>query len=151
GDSAVAIIMKHINEPVPPLITADGTLNRAMEAVVLRAMAKEPADRYQDVAAMMDDFDNAIAGKTTAASLELISASRIPRTTVIVPAQPQARRRLPIIPAAVVVVIVVAVALFIVLKARNDAQVADADQGALLSPPGAGSDGLAPSMTSGPL
>ncbi len=49
GDSAVEIALRHVQAPVPPL--PSGT-PRSLERVVARALAKEPADRYQGAAEM---------------------------------------------------------------------------------------------------
>ena len=49
GDSAVEIALRHVQAPVPPLPA--GT-PRSLEGVVARALAKEPADRYQSAAEM---------------------------------------------------------------------------------------------------
>ncbi len=56
GESAVEIAMRHVQEPVPPL--PPGT-PWALEAIVERALAKEPADRYQSAAAMADALGRA--------------------------------------------------------------------------------------------
>jgi hypothetical protein len=49
GDSAVEIALRHVQQPVPPL--PPGT-PPSLEGVALRALAKEPADRYQSAAEM---------------------------------------------------------------------------------------------------
>jgi beta-lactam-binding protein with PASTA domain/predicted Ser/Thr protein kinase len=48
AESAVTIALKHVSErPVPPAELVPG-VPLALDAVVLRALAKDPADRYQD-------------------------------------------------------------------------------------------------------
>jgi beta-lactam-binding protein with PASTA domain/tRNA A-37 threonylcarbamoyl transferase component Bud32 len=62
GDSPVAIIYQHVREnPVPPS-QADPEIPRWVDAVVLKAMAKSPADRYQNAADMRADIERAISG-----------------------------------------------------------------------------------------
>jgi eukaryotic-like serine/threonine-protein kinase len=62
GDSAVAIAMKHLSEePVAPSVYAPGT-PRALEQVVLRALAKDAGDRYQTAEEMSADLDRARRG-----------------------------------------------------------------------------------------
>ena len=46
GDSTVGIVMKHINAPVPDVTESWPALPPALNAVVARAMAKQPEDRY---------------------------------------------------------------------------------------------------------
>jgi len=50
GDSAVAILMKHVNEPVPDIRQINGDVPDELEVVVCRALAKDPAHRYQTAA-----------------------------------------------------------------------------------------------------
>jgi eukaryotic-like serine/threonine-protein kinase len=56
GETAVEIAMRHVQEPPAPL--PPGT-PRSLERIVLHALAKEPADRYQSAAAMADDLAHA--------------------------------------------------------------------------------------------
>ncbi len=58
GDSAVEIALRHVQEPLPPLPA--GT-PRSLERIVARALAKEPADRYQSAATMADELAHAHA------------------------------------------------------------------------------------------
>ena len=46
GPSAQALLARHAVDPVAPIRTVRGTVPEAMERVVLRALAKVPADRY---------------------------------------------------------------------------------------------------------
>jgi serine/threonine-protein kinase len=48
GDSAVSIAVKHLNEAPPPLSALRPDVHPAIEAVVMRALAKEPAERFRD-------------------------------------------------------------------------------------------------------
>jgi serine/threonine protein kinase len=78
GDSTLAVIYKHINEPPPPIEEIDSSV----EAVIDRALAKDPNQRYQTALDMTVDFYRAI-GLTTEA--ETISAT-IHRTFKSAPA-----------------------------------------------------------------
>ena len=63
GDSAVAIAYQHVRQnPVPPS-QIDPELPRWAEAIVLKAMAKNPADRYQNAAQMRADIQRATSGR----------------------------------------------------------------------------------------
>ncbi len=62
GDSPVAIAYQHVREnPVPPT-RVDPELPAWADAIVLRAMAKSPADRYQAAADMRADIQRALSG-----------------------------------------------------------------------------------------
>ncbi len=47
GDSAVAIALKHLSEPPPPISALRPDVHPALEAVVMAALAKDPAQRWQ--------------------------------------------------------------------------------------------------------
>ncbi len=66
GDTSLAIVYQHVREnPVPPS-QLEPSLDPSFDAVVLRALAKSPDDRYQDAAAMRDDVDRVLAGEPVA-------------------------------------------------------------------------------------
>jgi beta-lactam-binding protein with PASTA domain/predicted Ser/Thr protein kinase len=62
GDSAVSVAYQHVREdPIPPSrVNAD--VSPAIDAIVLKAMAKNPANRYQSAAEMRDDIERALNG-----------------------------------------------------------------------------------------
>jgi serine/threonine-protein kinase len=67
GDSPVAIAYQHVREnPVPPS-QRDQDIPRWADAIVLKAMAKPPADRYQSAAEMLADVQRAASGMQVAA------------------------------------------------------------------------------------
>jgi eukaryotic-like serine/threonine-protein kinase len=62
GDSPVAIAYQHVREnPVPPS-RVDPDVPVWADAIVLKAMAKSPADRYQTAAEMRADLQRAASG-----------------------------------------------------------------------------------------
>ena len=52
ADTPLAILMKHLNDPLPLPSKADPSLPAVLEPIVLKALAKEPDDRYQSAAEM---------------------------------------------------------------------------------------------------
>jgi eukaryotic-like serine/threonine-protein kinase len=67
GDSPVAIAYQHVREnPVPPS-RVDPEVPQWADAIVLRAMAKDPRDRYQSAAEMRQDIQRALQGVPIAA------------------------------------------------------------------------------------
>jgi serine/threonine-protein kinase len=48
GDSAVAIALRHLTEPPPPVHQSRPDVHPALEAVVNQALAKDPRQRFQD-------------------------------------------------------------------------------------------------------
>ena len=83
GDSPVAVAYQHVREdPVPPT-AYDETLSPDVDAVVLKAMSKNPANRYQSAAEMREDLLRAAAGDPVEATPVLVEPG--PRATTIVP------------------------------------------------------------------
>jgi serine/threonine-protein kinase len=52
GESAFALMMAHARDPVVPPSQVNGTVPRDIEEVVLRCLAKKPADRYITISAL---------------------------------------------------------------------------------------------------
>ena len=68
GDSAVTVALKHVNEmPVEPSELVPG-MPYALNQIVLKAMAKDPADRYQSAAEFARDLRAAKEGGPVAAA-----------------------------------------------------------------------------------
>ncbi|MEL4505564.1 Stk1 family PASTA domain-containing Ser/Thr kinase [Luteococcus sp. H138] len=67
GDSPVSVAYQHVREaPVPPS-TLDPELTPEMDAVVLKSLAKDPADRYQNAKEMRDDIARLLNGQSVQA------------------------------------------------------------------------------------
>jgi eukaryotic-like serine/threonine-protein kinase len=57
GDSAVAVALKHVNQPPPSPRELVPSLPPELEAVVLKALAKDPAQRYNDADSFIKDLE----------------------------------------------------------------------------------------------
>jgi serine/threonine protein kinase len=64
GANAFAIMGKKLNDPVPSVRAMRPDLSPAIDAVVTRALAKSPADRYQSASQLAADFRAAIASQS---------------------------------------------------------------------------------------
>ena len=81
GDSPVAIAYQHVREnPVPPS-RLDPSLPPWADSIVLKAMAKSPADRYQSAAEMNADIQRAASGMQVAAAMQPTRADYYPQRT----------------------------------------------------------------------
>jgi serine/threonine-protein kinase len=69
GDSPVAIAYQHVKEePIPPS-QIDPEVPPWADAIVLKAMRKDPADRYQSAGEMRNDIQRALSGAPIAAAM----------------------------------------------------------------------------------
>ncbi|MDQ1696608.1 MAG: eukaryotic-like serine/threonine-protein kinase, partial [Frankiaceae bacterium] len=97
GDSAVSVAYQHVREdPVPPS-HIESDLTPEMDAVVLTAMAKNPANRYQTASDLRADIERALAGRPVEATPVLSDDTAMlmppPPTTVLLrQQQPRAGR-----------------------------------------------------------
>ncbi|MGH8890641.1 MAG: PASTA domain-containing protein, partial [Acidothermaceae bacterium] len=62
GDSPVAVAYQHVREDQIPPSRLNHDISPAIDSIVLKAMAKNPANRYQSAAEMRDDIERALAG-----------------------------------------------------------------------------------------
>ena len=66
GDNFMAVAMKHIQEPVPRVRDVRPDVAPRIDAIVARAMAKRPDDRFPSTEAMMAALEAAQAGRDSA-------------------------------------------------------------------------------------
>ncbi|HEY2764224.1 MAG TPA: Stk1 family PASTA domain-containing Ser/Thr kinase [Pseudonocardiaceae bacterium] len=76
GDSPVAVAYQHVREdPSPPSHQNPG-VSAELDAVVLRAMSKNPANRYQSAAEMRTDMVRVLSGQRPIAPMVMTDADR---------------------------------------------------------------------------
>ncbi|MBN1265861.1 MAG: serine/threonine protein kinase [Anaerolineales bacterium] len=63
ADTPLAVIHKHVNEPLPMPRTLNPSLSAAFESVILKALAKDPADRFEHAADLTRALERAAAGQ----------------------------------------------------------------------------------------
>lgn len=63
ADTPLAILMKHLNDPLPLPSQVDPSLPRELEHIVLKALAKDPDDRYQHAGEMTAAIQQAMDKK----------------------------------------------------------------------------------------
>ncbi len=84
GDSAFAVAYQHVREDPTPPSQIEPDLPTSLDAVVLKAMAKNPANRYQSADDFRADVERAAAGRKVEATPLLAAA----QTAAIPPASP---------------------------------------------------------------
>jgi serine/threonine-protein kinase len=63
GATALAVLNKHIHEPPVPPMKHRPAIPKPLNDIVLKMMAKKPAERYQSAAAAADDLEAFLKGK----------------------------------------------------------------------------------------
>jgi eukaryotic-like serine/threonine-protein kinase len=85
GESPVSIAYQHVSEqPVPPS-QLDPAVTPQIDTIVLTALAKNPADRYQTAAEMRADVERAIAGLPVTAAIPVVGAGAGGDTAIMPP------------------------------------------------------------------
>jgi serine/threonine protein kinase/ligand-binding sensor domain-containing protein len=106
AETPVAVVLKQINEPLPPPRNLNPAIPEAVEQVLFRALAKEPDDRFQSCQSFADALQAAyqsftehqtaaLAAPTTPPTRPAIDASstRESRPTTSPPTTPPSARR----------------------------------------------------------
>jgi serine/threonine-protein kinase len=83
GESAVAIAYKQVNETPPPPSQVNPDVPPRLDAVVMRALAKNPANRYQSAQDFASDLDRVVKGQEVEATPLLTAAAGAEATQVI--------------------------------------------------------------------
>jgi eukaryotic-like serine/threonine-protein kinase len=78
GDSPVAVAYQHVREdPVPPSQRRAGVISPELDSVVLKALAKNPENRYQSAAEMRADLIRVHSGEAPYATKVFTADERI--------------------------------------------------------------------------
>ena len=167
GDSAFAVLLKHVNEPVPSPLEVNMTLPFTTEAIIFKALAKDPDARYQTVDAFIADFEQKVLPAEGLPAMPPPFARPAPhlgsRTTRlpvgtqmmpvmggdVAPARPALLRALPF---ATLAIVIIAVGAFVLLSGlRSRAPFGRAEPTLTLAVAPITAKEFAPSMTAGPL
>ncbi|MEO7195744.1 MAG: Stk1 family PASTA domain-containing Ser/Thr kinase [Pseudonocardiaceae bacterium] len=76
GDSPVAVAYQHVREDPTPPSSNNPDVPAALDAVVLKAMSKNPANRYQSAAEMRTDLVRVLSGQRQLAPVIMTEADR---------------------------------------------------------------------------
>ena len=88
GDTPIEIAMKHLNEAPRPPSELRSEIPAELDLIVLRALAKDPHDRYQSAEEFSEDLDRLEAGipvapETTAAATALLAGGPLTAATQV--------------------------------------------------------------------
>ncbi|NWG07167.1 MAG: serine/threonine protein kinase [Chloroflexi bacterium] len=90
ADTPLAVILKHVSDPLPLPSAVKSGIPESIERVILKALAKEPDDRYATAAEFLSAWKRALEDAETVLHTPEPTPAPIPRTqTVAVPSQPK--------------------------------------------------------------
>jgi serine/threonine protein kinase len=75
GETPVSILLKHIHDPPPSLVARDPDLPGGLDAILQRALAKDPQERYPSAGEFAKAFQNALRQPETEAPAAGLPAS----------------------------------------------------------------------------
>ncbi len=98
ADSAMTIMMMHVNDPVPDLSTLRPDVPLALKRIINEALAKNPGDRFQEAGEISEALRNVGSFEQTAAAdptvvetpeqVQRPSLADDPKATVVEPVEP---------------------------------------------------------------
>lgn len=63
GDTSLVVLLKHLKDPPPPPRQINPDIPEPVERLLLKALAKDPRDRFQRAGEMVSALQQAVAGK----------------------------------------------------------------------------------------
>jgi serine/threonine protein kinase len=112
----MAVMIKHMTEPLPMPSQLNPDLSPAVERVILKALAKEPEARYQSVADMVKSLQEAVNEMPTLASIPKPTQIPIQTAPAALPKEARLAQRpawlVPILAGRLLVAIAAAITLF---------------------------------------
>jgi len=83
GETAGVIISKQINDPAPAAHEQNALVSEYTSRVILKMMAKDPAERYQTCGELIEDLEKLLAGQTPAAAARALAARGVTRSRTL--------------------------------------------------------------------
>ncbi|NJL93875.1 MAG: serine/threonine protein kinase, partial [Anaerolineae bacterium] len=78
AETPMMVMFKHVSDPVPSLLEVDARFSPQIDAVLRRALAKEPLDRYQNALQFANDLESAARGQAPLGSVAVGSLVEAP-------------------------------------------------------------------------
>ncbi len=134
AETPLAVVLKHLQDPLPLPSTIKPDLDPAIERVLLKALAKDPNDRFATTGEFLAAWKKALSGEAyaemaatggSASAPSRATLGTITRVPTVRPAADQtaARRTLPIIPILIglAALAIIAVMATLMINSRNKA------------------------------
>jgi len=78
GETPVSVALRHVNDIAPPPRSVNPNIPPALEAIILKAMQKDPTTRYRSAEEMREDLLRVVAGRPVAAMPRVDDTSVMP-------------------------------------------------------------------------
>jgi len=82
SDSEFSLMMSQVNDPPPPPRTFVPAIPAPVEQAIMRALAKQPEARFQDVGQFRSALDQGVAAKALAPEVTVVAAPQVARSAV---------------------------------------------------------------------
>lgn len=103
AESSFGVLMKHLNDPPPPI----PGISKDLQSVINRALAKDPAHRYDSAGELVNEFEAVLSGKKLSEKTDtlknIVSKATVPPHAVTAPS------RLPILIGGVIVLALIVI------------------------------------------
>ncbi len=112
-DRSLSVLLKHLHAPIPSLADYPYIENTHLDAVIFKALAKQPGQRYQTASEFATDLRAAFAGQRTVAIR--MPQNTEPLTSIAAPAEPKSTPNwtaLAVLPIAALLLLIIALLLF---------------------------------------
>ncbi|TWD80653.1 serine/threonine-protein kinase [Kribbella amoyensis] len=93
GESPVSVAYQHVREQPAPPSSFDPDIPPEVDAVVLKALAKNREDRYQSASEMRQDIHRVLSGQQVTAPMAAVAETRAMAGTAVAAAPTQAYRQ----------------------------------------------------------
>ena len=90
AETPLAVLLKHVNDPLPLPRQIRPDLPEAVERVILKAMAKAPDDRFQSAQQMIDTLAEAVAARPVEAAPPQVAEGAVAPSPTVETAPPPA-------------------------------------------------------------
>ncbi len=131
AETPLAVLLQHVNAPLPPPRQIKPDLPAAIERVILKAVAKSPDDRFQTAEDMVQAFHKAMTDLATLETdaplpfdesfeTQVVDAFPLPET-LVTPSTPKPRSWLPIIGAVAALAVAALIVLLLLSNQDDDA------------------------------
>jgi serine/threonine-protein kinase len=147
GDTAYSIMSAQLNDPPTPVIEIDPALPPSVNSLILMALAKDPAQRFQSAEAMRKAVEQTFAPSRLAAPQPVSAPAPVPRAPVVY----SSRRSLYILAGALVVAAVLIVAAVRLPFLRNTHAESEASEPTVPMPAPVETAAPAPPVTQEPI